>query len=97
MRLVELLFKILQKYPQDLIPVISDLSAMISKLLADAFPDTKIKLSEFLIQMSQVASLNKVLGPHSKSIITSLNLNLKHAHNKIRKMTINVTIKYSSN
>ena len=85
-KLVDLLQRLLNKYTNELIPVMSDLSSMIAKLLTDAFPDIKNKLSEFLIQLS--AKLNKVLGPHSKSIITSLCSNLKHAHNKIRKVTV---------
>ncbi len=59
---------------------------MLGKLLTDACPEVKSKLSEFLISLSQ--SLSKSLGPHSKSIIVSLSLNLKHAHNKIRKLTL---------
>lgn len=63
---------------------------MIGKLLTDACPEVKIKLSEFLIDLSD--KLNKVIGPHSKAIILSLCVNLKHQHNKIRKITITALI-----
>jgi hypothetical protein len=59
---------------------------MLGKLLTDSCPEVKLKLSEFLISLSQ--SLSKSMGPHSKNIIISLSLNLKHAHNKIRKLTL---------
>jgi hypothetical protein len=85
-RLINLLDIILSKYSNDLLPVMSDLSSMISKLLTDACPEVKTKLSEFIIRLSE--KLGKALGPHSKSIIVSLCLNLKHAHNKIRKVSL---------
>ena len=59
---------------------------MLGKLLTDACPEVKTKLSEFLIDLSQ--ALSKNLGPHCKNIVVSLSLNLKHAHNKIRKITL---------
>jgi hypothetical protein len=64
----------------------SDLSNMITKLLTDACPEVKILLSECIIRLCE--KLGKSLGPHSKGIINSLSLNLKHAHNKIRKITL---------
>lgn len=59
---------------------------MIAKLLTDPCPDVKVKLSELLIELC--AKLGKALGPHSKGIVVSLCGNLKHAHNKIRKITL---------
>jgi hypothetical protein len=59
---------------------------MIGKMLNDKAPDMKIKLSEFIIQLCE--QLGKSIGPHSKSIIQSLCVNLKHSHNKIRKISI---------
>jgi hypothetical protein len=85
-----LLHKVLDKFPNDLLPVIPDLCAMIAKLLTDACPEVKIKLSEFISGLS--SKLNKVIGPHSKAIIISLCGNLKHAHNKIRKISLIVIL-----
>jgi hypothetical protein len=62
------------------------MSNMIAKLLTDPCPEVKIKLSELLIKLS--ANLNKVIGPHMKGIILALCNNLKHQHNKIRKITV---------
>ncbi len=84
--LINLLDKTLEKYSNDLLPVISDLSNMITKLLTDSCPEVKILLSDFIIRLCE--KLGKSLGPHSKGIINSLSLNLKHAHNKIRKITL---------
>lgn len=85
-----LLIKVLEvsliKYTNDFLPVISDFCAMISKLLNDSFPEIKTRLSDLVILLCQ--KLSKNIGVYSKNIITSLCLNLKHSHNKIRKITI---------
>lgn len=70
------------------------MSIMIAKLLTDPCPEVKIKLSELLIKLS--TKLNKVIGPHMKGIISALCNNLKHQHNKIRKITVMV-MKYIMN
>jgi hypothetical protein len=88
-QLLRVLEKYLEKYPNDLLPVISELSSMLSKALTDSCPEVKIKSSEFLINMS--SKMQKIIGPHTKGILISLCLNLKHQHNKIRKVTITVT------
>jgi len=85
-QLIKVIDNYLTKYPNEIIPVISEMSNMISKLLTDPCPEVKIKLSELLINLS--AKLNKVIGPHMKGIILSLCNNLKHQHNKIRKITV---------
>jgi hypothetical protein len=59
---------------------------MLGKLLTDSCPEVKTKTSEFLQSLSQY--LPKSLGPHCKPIVISLSLNLKHAHNKIRKISL---------
>jgi hypothetical protein len=59
---------------------------MIGKLLNDGAPDMKVKLSEFIIQLCD--QIGKSIGPHSKAIVQSLCLNLKHSHNKVRKITM---------
>lgn len=63
---------------------------MISKLLLDQCPDVKNKVSESIIKITKVFG-NKI-GSHSKNICGSLCLNLKHSHNKIRKITLQVLI-----
>ena len=78
------------KYQNDLLPVVSELCSMIGKLLTDTCPEVKIKLSEFISDIS--SKLSKVIGPHSKAMIISLCMNLKHAHNKVRKISLIVII-----
>jgi len=65
---------------------------MLSKFLTDQCPEVKIKLSEFLIHLS--SELGKKMGPHTKGISNNLCLNLKHSHNKIRKITLQVNIEF---
>jgi hypothetical protein len=59
---------------------------MIGKLLNDPAPEMKIKLSDFLVTICE--QLGKSIGPHSKSIVNGLCINLKHSHNKIRKVSL---------
>ena len=89
-QLIKIFEKIAQKYPHDLIPIIPELGVMICKLLTDTCPEVKIRLSEFLICLCNNEKLKKLIGVHSKGIVLSLCLNLKHSHNKIRKITIAV-------
>lgn len=93
--LILILHKLLTKSEKDFLPVISDLCSMISKLLNDPCPEVKIKLSEFIILLC--VKLNKAIGPHCKGMIISLAANLKHSHNKIRKVTIMVRLEYNQN
>ena len=58
---------------------------MIAVLLKDPCPDIKSNLAKFIQNLCKV--LNKEIGVHSKGILNSLCLNLKHQHNKIRKIT----------
>ena len=75
----------MDKYTSEFKPSISALSKMIEVLLKDPCPDIKVKLSEFIIVLTD--KMKQDLGAHAKGIISSLCLNLKHQHNKIRKIT----------
>ena len=76
--IIELLDLILTRSEKDFIPIVPELCSMIGKLLND----------QCIIRLS--AKLGKVIGPHTKGISNSLSLNLKHSHNKIRKITLQV-------
>ena len=58
---------------------------MITILLKDPCLEIKSNLAKFIQNLCKV--LNKEIGVHSKGILNSLCLNLKHQHNKIRKIT----------
>lgn len=90
LKLVKLLDAVLAKYPDEFSPVMSELSKMLSVLLRDQFPDIKQNLSKFISTISQ--KLKKEIGAHSKTILDSLCLNLKHQHNKVRKITITAVV-----
>ncbi len=79
---------LLNKSEKDFLPIMSDLCSMIAKALTDPASEMKNILSEFLINLSH--KLGKSIGVHSKNIISSLCSNLKHSHNKVRKVTIMV-------
>lgn len=87
--LINVLSKILINYHQELRPSVPQMCKMISTLLNDPCPEVKIKLSEFIISFCN--KLRHDIGPHCKSIVASLNSNLKHSHNKIRKVSLNVS------
>jgi len=88
--LIDLLEDILKKSHKDFLPVIPELCSMLAKFLTDQCPEVKIKLSELLTHISSV--LGKNMGPNTKGICNSLCQNLKHSHNKIRKITLQVFI-----
>lgn len=90
--LIILLQKILSKYKSELLPIIPELCSMISKLITDPCPEVKLKLSEFISDLT--STLGKVMGPHTKGILIGLCGNLKHAHNKIRKISLTVGLSY---
>lgn len=92
-QLIDLLENILTRSYKDFLPVLTELCNMIGKLLTDQCPEVKIKSSEFIINLC--ACLGKNMGPHTKAIINSLCLNLKHSHNKIRKITLQAINKYN--
>ena len=85
LKLVNLFKKILKKYPNELKPHISDLSKMLGVILKDQFPDIKVSVSQFISELSK--EMKDDIGNYAKQIIESLCLNMKHQHNKIRKIS----------
>lgn len=85
--LINLLQSILDKYTEEFKPQLYELAKMISVLLTDQCPELKVKLSQFIINLTK--KLKKDIGIYSKKILSSLSLNLKHQQNKIRKITLN--------
>ena len=85
LKLVNLFKKILKKYPNELKPHISDLSKMLGVILKDQFPDIKVAVSQFISELSK--EMKDDIGNYAKQIIESLCLNMKHQHNKIRKIS----------
>ena len=85
LKLVNLFKKILKKYPNELKPHISDLSKMLGVILKDQFPDIKVSVSQFISELSK--EMKDDIGNYTKQIIESLCLNMKHQHNKIRKIS----------
>jgi hypothetical protein len=88
LNLISLIDDITIKSHKDFLPVIPDLCSMLSKILIDQCPEVKNKISESIIKLTNV--LGNKMGVHSKLICNSLCLNLKHSHNKIRKITLQV-------
>lgn len=86
LKLVKLLEVLLADYKTEFKPVIAEVAKMIAVALKDAFPDMKQSLSKFISNVS--LNLKEDIGPHTKQIVDSLCLNLKHQHNKIRKITV---------
>ena len=85
LKLVNLFKKILKKYPNELKPHISDLSKMLGVILKDQFPDIKVAVSQLISELSK--EMKNDIGNYAKQIIESLCLNMKHQHNKIRKIS----------
>ncbi len=81
-----MLEKILIKSEKDFLPILSGTCSMIAKLLLDPAPEVKTRLCEFLIRLT--GRIGKNIGPHSKAIVNSLCVNIKHSHNKVRKIVI---------
>ena len=67
-------------------PQISDLSKMLGIILKDQFPDIKVQVSQLISEISKV--MKDEIGNYAKQIVESLCLNMKHQHNKIRKISI---------
>jgi len=85
LKLVNLFKKILKKYPNEIKPHISELSKMLGVILKDQFPDIKVSVSQFISELSK--EMKDDIGNYAKQIIESLCLNMKHQHNKIRKIS----------
>lgn len=90
MKLIDLLSQILHKYTDEIKAHIPSMTKMIAALLNDPCPEIKMKLSNFISDMS--IRLKEHIGNHSKPILLSLCANLKHQHKKVRKVTIDVLI-----
>ena len=86
LKLVNLFKKILKKYPSEIKPHISELAKMLGIILKDQFPEIKVQVSQLISELSKV--MKDDLGNYAKQIIESLCLNMKHQHNKIRKISI---------
>ena len=67
-------------------PHISELAKMLGIILKDQFPEIKVQVSQLISELSKV--MKDDLGNYAKQIIESLCLNMKHQHNKIRKISI---------
>ena len=81
---------IIEKSYKDFFPIIPELCSMLSKLLIDQCPEVKNRISETIIKLIKV--LGNKMGAHAKNICGSLCANLKHSHNKIRKITLQVKL-----
>jgi len=86
LKLVNLFKKILKKYPNEIKPHISELSKMLGVILKDQFPEIKVQVSQLISELSK--AMKEEIGKYAKQIIESLCLNMKHQHNKIRKISI---------
>ena len=86
LKLVNLFKKILKKYPNEIKPHISELSKMLGVILRDQFPEIKVQVSQLISELAKV--MKEEIGNYAKQIIESLCLNMKHQHNKIRKISI---------
>ena len=58
---------------------------MLGVILKDQFPDIKVSVSQFISELSK--EMKDDIGNYAKQIIESLCLNMKHQHNKIRKIS----------
>ena len=58
---------------------------MLGVILKDQFPDIKVQVSQLISELSR--QLKNDIGIYAKQIIESLCINMKHQHNKIRKIS----------
>ena len=86
LKLVNLFRKILKKYPNEIKPHISELAKMLGIILKDQFPDIKVQVSQLISELSK--EMKEDIGIYAKQIIESICTNMKHQHNKIRKISI---------
>ena len=59
---------------------------MLGVILKDQFPDIKFQVSQLISELSK--EMKNEIGNSTKQIIESLCMNMKHQHNKIRKISI---------
>ena len=86
LKLVNLFRKILKKYKNEIKPHISELAKMLGIILKDQFPDIKVQVSQLISELSK--EMKEDIGIYAKQIIESICINMKHQHNKIRKISI---------
>ena len=58
---------------------------MLGVILKDQFPDIKFQVSQLISELSK--EMKNEIGNSTKQIIESLCMNMKHQHNKIRKIS----------
>ena len=58
---------------------------MLGVILKDQFPDIKVQVSQLISELSK--EMKSEIGNYAKQIVDSLCLNMKHQHNKIRKIS----------
>jgi len=90
LKLVNLFKKILKKYPNEIKPHISELAKMIGVILKDQFPDIKVQVCQLITELTK--EMKNDIGSYAKQIIDSLCTNMKHQHNKIRKISITALV-----
>ena len=61
---------------------------MLGVILRDQFPEIKVQASQLISELSK--AMKEEIGKYAKQIIESLCLNMKHQHNKIRKISISL-------
>ena len=58
---------------------------MLGVILKDQFPDIKVQVSQLISELAK--EMKNEIGNYAKQIIESLCINMKHQHNKIRKIS----------
>ena len=58
---------------------------MLGVILKDQFPEIKVQVSHLISELAK--EMKSDIGIYAKQIIESLCLNMKHQHNKIRKIS----------
>ena len=58
---------------------------MLGVILKDQFPDIKFQVSQLISELSK--EMKNEIGNYAKQIIESICINMKHQHNKIRKIS----------
>ena len=103
LKILQLITKIVTELPEGFIPLISEYSFMLVKILSDSSPDSKkVNIIFFLLEKRKflkeaahlivVSSekLRKTIGYHSNPILKALAVNSNHQHSKVRKATLEV-------
>jgi len=83
LQIVQILRTLVKKFPNELLPFLSDSFVAFSKAALDAFPDVKKETAAVLIELCQQYP-NKVEA-YCKPIILPLLKNLSHQHSRVRR------------